>query len=296
MPLVKDTDILFIINPHSGGRKATSIINQIAAIEPKISCLVTHDLNELKTAFQQNIEKYTVFIVAGGDGTVNEAVQYLIGRTDKIFGIFPAGSGNGFARELGFKKNLEALIEDAKKGESLEVDVLSVNEKNCINMAGLGFDSFVAHHFQQSKSRGLKNYMLSTLKSILIFKPFQAALHIDEKKMQGNFQMITVANTRQFGNNAIISPQSKPDDRIFELVLARPFPFYLYTNFVLRMFLGTLKESKYLSFIKVKKTIEIESDFKQYHIDGEPKTFDQKLTIRLLENRVRVLKTRNNLL
>lgn len=296
MPLVKNNDILFIINPHSGSRKAKSIISEVAAIDPKISCLVTHDLNDLKVAFQENIEKHTVFIVAGGDGTVNEAVQYLIGRTDKIFGIFPAGSGNGFARELGFKKNLEALIEDAKKGESLEVDVLSVNGKNCINMAGLGFDSFVAHHFQQSKSRGLKNYMLSTLKSVFTFKPFRAVLQVDGKKIEGIFQMITIANTRQFGNNAIISPQSKPDDRIFELVLARPFPFYLYPNFVLRMFLGTLKESKYLSFIKVKNTIEIESDFKLYHIDGEPKTFNQKLLVSLLDNKVRVLKTRNNLL
>ncbi len=296
MPLVKNSDILFIINPHSGRRKATSIINQVAAVEPDISSLITQDLNELKTAFQENLEKYTAFIVVGGDGTVNEAVQYLTGRTDKIMGIFPAGSGNGFARELGFKKNLVTLIEDAKKGESTEVDVLSVNGKNCINMAGLGFDSFVAHQFQRSKGRGLKNYVLSTLKSAFTFNPFHAVLQVDGKKMEGLFQMITIANTRQFGNNAIISPQSKPNDELFELVLARPFPFYLYPNFILRMFLGTLKESKYLSFIKVKRTIEIESDFKQYHLDGEPKTFDKKLSVRLLENKVRVLKTRNNLL
>lgn len=296
MPSINNNDILFIINPLSGSRKAESIIHQISATEPCISSVVPQSLAELKSVFQQNIRKYTVFIVVGGDGTVNEVIPYLIGRSDKILGIFPAGSGNGFARELGFKKNLAALIEDAQKCESAEVDVLSVNGRSCINVAGLGFDSFVAHKFQRSKRRGLKNYVLLTLKSVFTFKPFRAVLQVDGKEFEGKFQMITVANTRQFGNNAIISPQSKPNDGVFELVLARPIPIYLYPVFVVRMFLGTLKESKYISFHKVKETVEIESDFKLYHIDGEPKTFGKKLFISLLESKVRVLKTRNNLL
>lgn len=294
MSSLKNTDILFIINPNSGNQKAEELIERIHAIDPEIPVALTRNLKERSKTFKQNLEKYTVFIVVGGDGTVNKAIKYLIGQDDKILAVYPAGSGNGFSNEMGFTKNLKGLIEDAKKGESILVDVLSVNKKNCINVAGLGFDSYVAHQFHQSKGRGLKNYIWATLKSVFTFKPFDAVIKVDGKIISGKYQMISIANTRQFGNNAIISPQSKPNDGIFELVLAKPFPFYLYPAFVIKMFRGTLKESKYLSFIQVKKNIKIESDFKMYHIDGEPKTFTEGLTVKLKKNKIRVLKTNLN--
>jgi len=291
MPAIEKKEILFIINPNSGNKKASKLIQKIHSIDSDIEAVVTRNLEELENIFRINIEKFTAFILVGGDGSVNEAIKYLINRNDKILGVFPAGSGNGFARELGFKKNIQTLIEDVKKGETLFVDILSVNNKNCINVAGLGFDSFVAHQFQKSKSRGFKNYIVSTLKSITTFRPFYAEIIIDSMKLKGEFQMITIANTRQFGNNAIISPQSIPNDGIFELVLVKQFPFYLYPKFVIKMFRGTLKDSKYISYFKVKKQVEITSTFNKYHIDGEPKVFDENLSVQLLTSKLRVLKT-----
>ncbi len=241
--------------------------------------------------FQLNIDKYKAFIIVGGDGSVNETAKYLHNKTDKILGVFPAGSGNGFARELGFKKSIHSLIQDINKGETLDIDVLSVNGINCINAAGLGFDSFVAHDFQKRNSRGLKTYVISVIKSLFVFKAFRATLLIDKEKIEGQFQMITIANTRQFGNNTIIAPLAKPNDGIFDLVLVKPFPFYIYPVFVIRLFSGLLKESKYVRYIKVETSVEIESNFKKFHIDGEPKTFTNKLSVKMLKEKVRILKT-----
>jgi len=291
---ITNTDILFIINPNSGNQKAEALIERIQAIDPEIPFALTRNLKERTKIFKENREKYKVFVVVGGDGTVNKAIKYLIGHNDKILAVYPAGSGNGFSNELGFTKDLEILIKNAQQGESILVDVLSVNKKNCINVAGLGFDSYVAHQFQLSKGRGLKNYIRATLKSIFTFKPFYAKLTVDGSIIEGKYQMISIANTRQFGNNAIISPRSKPNDGIFELVLAKPFPFYLYPVFIVKMFRGTLKESKYVSFIQVKKNIKIESDFKMYHVDGEPKIFDENLNIKMKKKKIRVLKTSSN--
>jgi diacylglycerol kinase family enzyme len=183
------------------------------------------------------------------------------------------------------------LLADIKKGESLLVDVLLVNNKNCINVAGLGFDSFVAHEFHKSKGRGLKNYILSTIKSVFAFNPFDAALIVDGKNISDKYQMISIANTRQFGNNALVSPQSKPNDGVFEIVLVKPFPIYLYPTFIVKMFRGTLKESKYISYLSVNESAEITSVFKHYHVDGEPKVFEEGLIIKMQENKIRVLQT-----
>lgn len=294
MPAIKSNEILFIINPNSGNQKAELLTELIHSMDPGISVALTRNLKERSDTFKQNLNKYKVFVLVGGDGTVNKAIKYLLGYDDKILAVYPAGSGNGFANELGFTKNLEQLIEAAKKGDSLLVDVLSVNKKNCINVAGLGFDSYVAQQFHLGKGRGLKNYIWATLKSVFTFKPFDATLEIDGKTIAGKYQIISIANTRQFGNNAIISPQSKPNDGIFELVIAKPFPFYLYPAFVVKMFRGTLKESKYVSFMPAKNKIKIETGFKMYHIDGEPKTFDKSLTVKMKKKKIRVLKTKQN--
>ncbi|NQU51938.1 MAG: YegS/Rv2252/BmrU family lipid kinase [Bacteroidetes bacterium] len=291
MQPIEYKDILVIINPNSGNKRATKLVDKINSLNPNISTVVTHNLEELKNVFNSGIEKFKAFIVVGGDGTVNEAIKYLLDKNDKLLGVLPAGSGNEFARELGFKKSIENLIRDTKKCESINIDVLSINGSNCINAAGLGFDSFVAHDFQKRNSRGLKSYILSVLKSIFAFTPFNATLIIDEEKIQGKFQMITIANTRQFGNNALISPLSNPNDGIFELVVVKPFPFYLYPIFIIRLFSGSLKNSKYLKYIKVKDSVEIKSEYKKYHIDGEPHLFTKNLSIKMLKHKVRIIKT-----
>jgi diacylglycerol kinase (ATP) len=294
MQIIENKDIFFIINPNSGIKKTRKFIKELNKSDKSISFAITNNLDELAATFKENSEKYKVFVFVGGDGTVNEAVKYLYGKKNKLLGVFPAGSGNGFAIELGFKKSVDSLIKDINKGESMDIDVLSVNDEKCINMAGLGFDSFVAHCFSQSKSRGLKNYIVSTVKSIFIFKPFCATVTIDKTIIEDKFQMITIANTRQFGNNAIIAPQAKPNDEIFEVVLIKPFPFYMYPVFVVKLFLGSLKDSKYIKFVEAKENVEIKSDFKKYHIDGEPKIFEDSLCIKMLQSKIHIIKTAHN--
>ncbi len=293
MDSLKNKDILFIINPHSGKKRITKIIETLNSDYPDITTIVTNNLEELKNVFLSKLEIFTAFIVVGGDGTVNEATKYLENRSDKFLGVLPLGSGNGFARELGFKNSIDSIVEDAKKGEFIEVDILTINDENCINAAGLGFDSFVAHDFQKRNSRGLKSYIYSVFKSVFTFQPFNATLNIGDNNISDKFQMITIANTRQFGNNAIIAPQAKPNDGKIELVLVKPFPFYKYPVFVLQLFLGTLKESKFLQTISTSENIKIESTFKAFHIDGDPKEFSENLSIKIGEKKVRVIKTKN---
>lgn len=72
-------------------------------------------------------------------------------------------------------------------------------------------------------------------------------------EISGKLQMISIANTGQFGNNALISPNSTPNDGIFEIAMVKPFPFYYYPIFVIKIFLGTLKGSKYINYILEKR-------------------------------------------
>ena len=180
-------DILFLINPNSGNKKIENIVESLQSVTPPIKYIINVEKKDLKKSFRKNLEQYNVFVVVGGDGTVNKAINHLHKHPDKIFGVLPAGSGNGFANEMGFRKSVTSLLEDIKRGETIPVDILSANKKPCVNVAGIGFDSYVAHQFQKSKGRGFRNYVLITLKSIFSYKAFQAKIRFGGKLHTGYF-------------------------------------------------------------------------------------------------------------
>ena len=190
----------------------------------ELRCLKTLHIEDTGSLIKENLEKHNVFIAAGGDGTVHSVASKLVG-SDKILGVFPLGSGNGFAKEFGFKMNIRALLSNIAKGESMDIDVIEINDKLCLNVAGIGLDSFVAHSFNKLKLRGFLPYVWLTLKTFLQLRPFHVTIKSEgEVIVSEELFVLTIANTRQFGNNAFIAPEARPNDGKLDLVLIKPFP------------------------------------------------------------------------
>jgi len=294
MASVSNSEIVFIINPKSGTKRYRSLIRRIEKADPGLKYILTQKDETVKKILLDNLDNYKVFIIVGGDGTVHDAARCLYNREDKILGVVPNGSGNGFAFELKFNRNIKSLLRDIHSGETINLDVLKINDIECINIAGLGFDSYVAHRFNTSMIRGFISYFFVTIKSLFEFRPFKATIKIDEKEITGRFQMICFANNKQFGNNAFIAPLAKPNDGVFDIVLVKPFPFYFYPVFTLRMFLGRLSESKYIKYMTTSREVTVEADSNEFHIDGEPVLFEGPITVRLGHNYLKVIRTKRN--
>src|SRR5262249_23514137 len=87
-------------------------------------------------------------IVAGGDGTINEAIQGLAG-TDASLAIIPRGTGNVLARELGLPLDEEAAVAVVAKGNSRKIYLGLVTDETTnegryfVLMAGVGLDASV---------------------------------------------------------------------------------------------------------------------------------------------------------
>lgn len=294
MQYIDNSKILFILNPNSGKGNLSYVIRSIRKIDPKIFYIITSTIEEVKEVFDKYIQKFTVFVIVGGDGSINASIKYLINRPNKYLSVYPNGSGNGFARELGFKRNIKSLVKSINKGDLMDLDILNINDLLCINTSGVGIDSYVAHAFNRTKYRGLSNYILLTAKSFFTFKSFQATITSKDFKTQGSYKLITIANTRQFGNNAIIAPNAKPNDGLVELVLIKQFPFYLYPIFIIQLFFGLLKKSSYIDFITTNNPILIDSEYKEFHIDGEPIVFKYPIKVHIETKKIKIIKTKYN--
>ncbi len=294
MDKIEEKDIIFIINPNSGRKQYTKIEKDIKKVVKDYKIVISNNKTEFDKIYKKYVNSYKIIVVIGGDGTVNSAAQKIYNTENKILAIYPTGSGNGFAKELGFKKNLDTLIEDIKIGEVQNIDVLKINEQECINIAGLGFDAYVAHDFMQRKRRGLISYVISVIKSVFTFRSFYVEIINDQFQLKEKIQMLSIANSRQFGNGAYIAPDAVPNDGMYDLILVKPFPFYFYPVFVIKLMTGTLKESKYIKFFSLESDTTILTDFNKFHIDGEPLIIDSEIKITISDKKLPIIKTRFN--
>jgi diacylglycerol kinase (ATP) len=286
---------LFILNPNAGVVPVKLIISKKLEVRKnELSFFKSLSIDDSGTHIKKSFDKYDVFVAAGGDGTVRTVASELI-NTCKIFAVLPMGSGNGFAKEFGFKTNIRTLLADIKKAESINIDVIEINNMLCLNVAGIGLDSFVAHSFNKLKTRGFLSYVGETMKNFLKLKPVGVTIKIPGMEtISEDLFVVTIANNRQFGNNAFIAPDAKPNDGLIDIVLIRPFPKILAPFFIYKLFSGTINRSKYVRYLKTDKPFTIHSEETRFHIDGEPVTISGDVVVHLRRNSLNVLKTRHN--
>lgn len=265
---------LFVINKYSGGKYRPEVEGRIisACKELGIECSIEftqsrgHAIELAKNAAAAQVDM--VFAV-GGDGTVNEVAQGLVG-TSTPMGILPKGSGNGLARHLGVPMNFKEALRALKEHSIMKMDTMRVNENLSVNVSGIGFDGHIANLFANKANRGLIGYTQLTLKEFFSFKEFTADIKIDnEAATQAKSFIIALANSSQFGNNARISPRASVMDEFFDVCFVKKVPLSLAPAFAAKMFTGNLDKSTLVKIQKAKKiTIDLPEPM-SYHVDGE---------------------------
>jgi diacylglycerol kinase (ATP) len=296
MPVKENSNkALLILNPNSGVPPVNFIVSKdLDRRKDEISYLKSITKEDTGSIISRNFDKYDVFVAAGGDGTVHTVATELV-SSNKILAVLPLGSGNGFAKEFGFKLNLRALLSNIEKAESVDIDVIEVNDKLCLNVAGIGLDSFVAHSFNTLKLRGFLPYVWLTFKTFLQLRPFHVTIRCGgEEIVSEELFVLTIANTRQFGNNAFIAPEARPNDGFMDIVLIKPFPKILGSLFIIRLFTKRINRSKYVRHIQTDKEIVITTAENRFHIDGEPLKISGEVIVKIKREALKVLKTCGN--
>jgi diacylglycerol kinase family enzyme len=104
-------------------------------------------------------EGYDVVVAFGGDGTVNEAANGLVGSETPLTAL-PGGSTNVWARTLGIPNDVvdatEHLLRIADDFRPRPVDLARVNSRHFVFAAGVGLDASVvervdAHPYRKAR-------------------------------------------------------------------------------------------------------------------------------------------------
>ncbi len=143
-----------IFNPSAKGGKARLLRLHLDAFSSSCHLLATTGPGDARRLACQAVgDGFETIIAAGGDGTVNEALNGIADASGGLerarLGVLPMGTVNVFARELGMPLRLDDAIEVLQRGRESRIDLpacdLTVDGKTerryFIQLGGAGLDS-----------------------------------------------------------------------------------------------------------------------------------------------------------
>lgn len=290
--MTKKRSYHFIINPISGIRKKLHIVDALNKFldSDKINWGVSFTQREEHATILtlEAIErKIDAVIVVGGDGSVNEVAKALI-NTNVALGVIPAGSGNGFARHLKIPMAAKSAITNINEFNPIKIDTGSVNGLPFLATTGMGFDAQIGWKFASFGKRGFLSYMQLTINEFLKYKACSYQLTIDGKKIETEAFLINIANAGQYGNNAWIAPSASVFDGLLDISILKPFPHHMAPDIVYKLFNKEIEKSNYYQSFQAKE-IHIMNPG-QFHMDGEPKSSEEDLLIKVHPKNLTVIK------
>ncbi|WP_331254670.1 diacylglycerol kinase family protein [Sutcliffiella horikoshii] len=273
----------FIVNKASGNGRAYKIWNKIEKmlVEREIAyCVYFTQKPKHATLLVRELirkEEVKVIVAVGGDGTVHEVINGLIG-SDVPFGIIPAGSGNDFSKGLGISSKYEKALERILNGRPKHIDIGCVNSTYFVTVAGIGFDGEVAHVANTSIYKKVFNYfrlghityLMSAIKVLTQYRPMDISIRIDKdlhtfKKVW----LIAVANLPFYGGGLIICPKAKNNDGVFDICIVQGISKLEFLRLFPSVFKGKHIDSPLIKTYRGKE-LEIHSTMPlKIHGDGE---------------------------
>jgi YegS/Rv2252/BmrU family lipid kinase len=169
-----------------------------------------------------------LFIVCGGDGTVNKFINaYMkipISKREKIkVGFIPSGNANDFHTHMGISKSFNKAYNRILKGASRKIDLVKVNSSYFITGGAFGFPSDIVSDVDKlSKSDlGVSLKRLKMKDSLFLISAMSRFLKgyegVKHKDSDDKFSLVSVCNQPFIGRLFKLSPRSKNDDGVFEV-------------------------------------------------------------------------------
>lgn len=277
------SNILFIINPISGGKQKKNIPALIDTHLDKTRFNANFRFTEYaghaaEIAAEASSKNFDVVVAVGGDGTINEVAAKVM-EQGKILGILPFGSGNGLSRFLNIPMNTVKAIQVINDLKVMKMDTATFNGKHYFNMAGMGFDAHISAIFAGNKKRGLSGYVKTGLKEMLNYKPATYIITVDGQSYTRTAFVVSIANSSQYGNNTYISPQASVRDGLLDVCIVKSFPLILLPKLAYVMLRAKTHESDMVEIIRGKNIQILRPQEAAIHIDGEPFIMGKEITI-----------------
>ncbi|NLY42687.1 MAG: diacylglycerol kinase family lipid kinase [Clostridiaceae bacterium] len=266
--------IKFIINPVAGKGKALGIKDNI--LNKLINSSVSFSLTEtaapgdgIRLAKKAVIEKYDIIVAVGGDGTVNEVINGMVG-SNAALGIIPAGTGNDFAKSLNIPADIDKALDVLLHGKEEKIDIGKACGKYFMNVASIGFDAKVIEQVNTIKKyiSGTWSYIIAVFKTLLNYKPIKVRVSMDGMIIDKEVFLIAIANGKYYGGGMMIAPHAHVNDGYLDICIISKISKLKVATLFPTIFKGKHIHQPEVECFKAKK-VEVFAKGASINCDGE---------------------------
>ena len=163
-------------------------------------------------------EKFSPIIVAGGDGSIGDALNGLMQaagpgkETVGPLGIMPTGSANDLAFNVGLPTDLNAAAKVIAAGKTKAMDIGRLNGKYFINNSACGLEPYVTiKHEKIHWIKGIARYLVAAVQAIMDKAEWGAQIQWDDGQYSGPVSLVSIGNGRRTGG-FFMTPHADPFD------------------------------------------------------------------------------------
>jgi YegS/Rv2252/BmrU family lipid kinase len=217
-----------IFNPSAQGQKAAAFRSRLASLYPNCVVRLTRAPGDARQlAAQAARDGFGTIIAVGGDGTANEVVNGMADVPQALvsvrLGIFPLGTINVFARELGLPRDLAGAARTLMAGREMSIDLgrvefIADGRSQCrhfLQLAGAGLDARAVElvSWELKKRTGPVAYAVAALKAL---KEAQPVVNVEGAGTHSG-QLVLLGNGRFYGGSFEVFPGASLRDGLLDV-------------------------------------------------------------------------------
>ena len=246
---------VFIINPTAGKADSRQKIYDMAdALRTRhgldVQCILTKKqghATEIARRMCDSGEELR-FYACGGDGTVNEVANGIIGYDNAAMTAIPVGTGNDFLKNFGDDLEKFRDAENLWDGPQFPIDAIDVNGRIALTIACSGIDARVArdvHKYSESPLLDGKSSYISSLAVNFLFKGIGShwTVTLDDVAVKGDWSLVAVCNGRYYGGGFMPVAEARMDDGVLNTLVVREVNRRTFLKFV-----GPYSRGEYAKF------------------------------------------------
>jgi len=276
---------LLIYNPTAGPWDMTRTLKRLAEYMQKcgwtMDLLQTEQPGDATHYAQRAVEEgLDIVLVAGGDGTINEAANGLAG-TSTALGIIPVGTGNILAHQLQLPiLSLAAPLYVRDVGEALcasrvqRVDMGVINNRYFVCWAGLGLDAEIAAYMEPrpryAKRLRTLPYIVAGFSVASEFRGVRSRIVIEGRTFHTRALMALASNIQLYAAFFNIAPRARMDDGLLDIFVFKGLGFTYILRHLMHLFSGQYqRDPKVMHALARAMTVQTMPSV-AVHLDGDP--------------------------
>lgn len=211
-------------------------------------------------------------LVAGGDGTLHEAVQALA-HTETALGYLPTGTVNIWARELGIPLDAVGAAQAILQSRIESIDLGQVGDRYFLLMVGIGLDGEVVRRtrpLEHHKARlGILPFVATTLSVVPLYRGADVELRYHGVIRRVQALMLVLGNTRLYGGFFELTPNAVVNDGWLDLCIIKGRGPLALARQSLPVLLSRSVAHSDVELLRVKEVTVQADEPLPYQLDGE---------------------------